>query len=47
MGPTYLYRRDLGDASAVDAARVVAVGIENAHLLDLIDPDGPSLLDDL
>ena len=43
----YLYRRDLGDASAVDAARVLGVGVENPHLLELIDPDGPSLLDDL
>jgi DNA-binding SARP family transcriptional activator len=43
----YLYRRDLGDESATVAARVLAVGIENPHLHDLIDPDGPSLLDDL
>ncbi len=43
----YLYRRDLGDPSAIDAARVLAVGIENPHLDELIDPDGPSLLDDL
>ena len=44
---SYLYRRDLGDASAIDAARVLAVGIENPHLHELIDPDGPPLLDDL
>lgn len=43
----YLYRRDLGDASAVDAARVLSVGVENPHLVDLIDPDGPTLLDDM
>jgi DNA-binding SARP family transcriptional activator len=43
----YLYRRDLGDASAVDAARVLSVGVENPHLQKLIDPDGPSLLDDM
>jgi DNA-binding SARP family transcriptional activator len=43
----YLCRRDLGDDSAVDAARAVAVGIENPHLLDLLDADGPPLLDDL
>ncbi|MFL5797279.1 MAG: tetratricopeptide repeat protein [Actinomycetota bacterium] len=43
----YLYRRDLGDPEAVDAARVLAVGIENPHLHDLIDPDGPPLLDAL
>jgi tetratricopeptide (TPR) repeat protein len=43
----YLYRRDLGDPTAVDAARVLAVGIENPHLHELIDPGGPPLLDDL
>jgi glycosyltransferase A (GT-A) superfamily protein (DUF2064 family) len=43
----YLYRRDLGDDSAVDAARVLAVGVENPHLQQLIEPDGPPLLDDL
>jgi DNA-binding SARP family transcriptional activator len=43
----YLYRRDLGDASAVDAARVLSIGVENPHLHELIDPDGPTLLDDL
>ena len=44
---SYLYRRDLGDASAVDAARVLALDVENPHLHDLIEPDAPSLLDDL
>ena len=34
----YLYRRDLGEGSAVDAARVLAVGVENPHLHGLIDP---------
>ena len=43
----YLHRRDLGDPSAVDAARVLSVGVENPHLLELVDPGGPSLLDDL
>jgi hypothetical protein len=43
----YLDRRDLGDSSAVDAARVLAVGVENPHLHDLIHPQGPALLDDL
>jgi tetratricopeptide (TPR) repeat protein len=43
----YLYRRDLGDPAAIDAARVLAVGIENAHLHELVDPNGPPLLDDL
>src|SRR6266545_2516646 len=44
---THLFRRDLGDASAIDAARVLSAGIENPHLEDLIDPNGPPLLDDL
>lgn len=44
---SYLYRRDMGDDSAIDAARVLSVGIENPHLHELIDPDGPPLLDDL
>lgn len=43
----YLYRRDLGDSSAVDAARAIAIGVENPHLHGLIDPDGPRLLDDM
>jgi len=33
-------RSIIGDESAVDAARVLAVGIENPHLLDMIDPHG-------
>ena len=43
----YLYKRDLGDGTAVDGARALAVGIENRYLLARIDPDGPPLLDDL
>ena len=43
----YLHRRDLGDAAAAEAARVLSVGVENPHLLELVDADGPSLLDDL
>ncbi len=43
----FLYRSDLGDRSAGDTARVLAVGIENPHLHALIDVDGPPLLDDL
>jgi hypothetical protein len=43
----YLYRRHLGDPLAIEAARVLSVGIENPHLRGLIDPGGPSLLDDL
>ncbi len=44
---SYLYRRDLGDGSAVDAARVLAVGVENPHLDALIETEGAPLLDDL
>ena len=44
---SYLYRRDLGDASATDAARVLSVGVENPHLDELLGADGPSLLEDL
>ena len=43
----YLYRRDLGDDSAIEAARVLSMGVENPHLLELIDPHGPTLLDDM
>jgi len=43
----YLYRRDLGDPTAVDAARTLAVGIENPHLLSMIEPGGPPILEDL
>jgi DNA-binding SARP family transcriptional activator len=43
----YLCRRDLGDRDAVDAARVLSAGVENPHLLGLVDEDGPALLDDL
>jgi hypothetical protein len=42
-----LHQRDLGDASAIDRARTLAVGIENPHLQSLIDPNGPRLLEDL
>ena len=31
----------------IDAARVLSVGVENPHLDELIDQDGPALLDDL
>jgi hypothetical protein len=43
----YLYRRDLGDDSAVEAARVLSVGVENPHLLELIETGSPPLLDDM
>ncbi len=43
----YLYRRELGDPTAIEGARALAIGVENPHLLDLVALDGPSLLDDL
>ena len=43
----YLYQRDLSDEAAIDAARTLAVGIENPHLHALLDPAGPPLLEDL
>jgi len=43
----YLDQRDLGDVSAIDGARTLAIGIENPHLQSLVDPDGPPLLEDL
>ena len=43
----YLYRRDLGDESATEAAWVLSVGVENPHLLELIEAGGPPLLDDM
>jgi len=44
---SYLYRREMGDASASDAARVLSVEVENPHLVELIEADGSSLLEDL
>jgi DNA-binding SARP family transcriptional activator len=43
----YLYRRDLGDAAAIEAARTIGVGIQNPHLQTLIEPNGPPILEDL
>jgi DNA-binding SARP family transcriptional activator len=43
----YLYRRDLGDDSAIEAARVLSAGVENPHLLELIEAGSPPLLDDM
>jgi hypothetical protein len=43
----YLYRRDLGDDAAIDAARGLSIGVENPHLLELTDAGAPSLLDDM
>ena len=43
----YLYRRDLGDHAAVEAARAIGVGLQNPHLQTLIAPDGPPILEDL
>jgi tetratricopeptide (TPR) repeat protein len=44
---SYLYRREMGDGSATDAARAMSVGVENVHLDELIEADGSSLLEDL
>lgn len=35
----YLYRRDLGDPSAIDAARVLSLSVENPHLHALVELD--------
>jgi hypothetical protein len=43
----HLHRRDLGDGSAAEAARALSVDVEDPQLLELVDADGPSLLDDL
>jgi DNA-binding SARP family transcriptional activator len=43
----YLYRRELGDPTAADAARVLASGVENPHLFALVEEDAVSLLADL
>ena len=43
----YLYKRDLGDQAAIEAARTLAIGVENPHLLELLDPAAPPLLEDL
>lgn len=43
----YLYERDLGDPDALDAARALAVGVENPHLQGFLEPDSPPLLHDL
>jgi DNA-binding SARP family transcriptional activator len=43
----YLCRRELGDPSAIDAARVLMAGVENPHLQALLDVPERSLLDDL
>lgn len=43
----YLYQRDMGDPDALDAARALAVGVENPHVQRFLEPDGPPLLHDL
>ena len=43
----YLYRRDLGDDSAIEQHRVLSVGVENPHLVELVKAGGPPLLDDM
>lgn len=41
----YRYRRALGDGSAIDAARVLSLSVENPHLHSLVTPGGPPMLD--
>lgn len=43
----YLYQRPLGEPGALDAARTLAVGVENPYLMGLLGADGPPLLDTL
>lgn len=43
----YLDRRDLGDHEALDAARTLAIDVENPRLRYQLDGEGRSLLDDL
>jgi tetratricopeptide (TPR) repeat protein len=43
----YLHRRDLGDGSAIEAARALAIEIDNDRLKAGLRPDGPPLLDEL
>lgn len=43
----YLHRRDLGDPTATDAARALSADVENPHLRELVERDGPTLLEDL
>jgi tetratricopeptide (TPR) repeat protein len=43
----YLHRRDLGDEAAIKAARALATPVDNHHLLELLTPAAPRLLDEL
>ena len=43
----YLHRRDLGDGTATDAARVLSADVENPHLRGLVEDEGVTLLDDV
>jgi len=43
----YLHQRDLGDGSAIDAARALAAPVDNPHLNAMVSSEGPPLLDDL
>ena len=43
----YLDRRDLGDHEALDAARTLAIDVENPRLRNQLDGEGRFLLDDL
>ena len=41
----YLYRADLGDLDALEAARALAGGVENPHLQGMLDAAGPPMLE--
>jgi tetratricopeptide (TPR) repeat protein len=41
----YLYRNDLGDVDALEAARAIAAGVENPLLQGMLDAGGPPMVD--
>jgi hypothetical protein len=43
----YLYQRDLGDPDALEAARALAVEVQNPHLHELLDADEMPRLEQL
>lgn len=43
----YLYRSELGDGDALDAARALSMDVENEHLVHVLEGDRPRLLEDL
>ena len=43
----YLYRREMGEKDALDAARTLALEVENDHLLHLLDEERVPAMNDL